>query len=179
MKYNNVIGCHLYSLGELICATGVCYCIRVVMSKHHMKGLVILVVLYVPHWLWHHNVIGVFIWHEWHLAPVIFPSSWLCSLVWLSPKLFTEVWVDDLSHFVRTFLVSGNKTSQLIDLLCDNKDTRAQGHKPLSRQDLQVLSHVIIMCFYYVTGIKFCDLIMPQCDFCPPVYIFKLIWKKL
>lgn len=123
MKYNNVIGCHLYLLGELICATGVCYCIRVVMSKHHMKGLVILVVLDVPHWLWHHNVIGVFIWHEWHLAPVIFPSSWLCSLVWLSPKLFTEVWVDDLSHFVRSFLVSGNKTSQLINLLCDNKDT--------------------------------------------------------
>ena len=126
MKYNNVIGCHLYSLGELICATGVCYCIRVVMSKHHMKGLVILVVLDVPHWLWHHNVIGVFIWHEWYLAPVIFPSSWLCSLVWLSPKLFTEVWVDDLSHFVRSFLVSGNKTSQLINLLCNNKDTRAQ-----------------------------------------------------
>ena len=63
--------------------------------------------------------------------------------------------------------------------------TRTQGHKPLSRKDLQVLSHVIIMCFYYVTSIKlsdakvrvckFCDLIMRQCDFCPPVYIFKLI----
>ena len=167
---------------RIICATGVCYCIRVVMSKHHMKGLVILVVLDVPHWLWHHNVIGVFIWHEWHLAPVIFPSSWLCSLVWLSPKLFTEVWVDDLSHFVRSFLVSGNKTSQLINLLCDNKDTNHY-HAKICRScrmlSLCVSSTSIKLSDANVRVCKFCDLIMPQCDFCPPVYIFKLIWKKL
>ena len=31
------------------------------MSKHYIKGFVILVVLDVPHGLWHHNV---FFWHD-------------------------------------------------------------------------------------------------------------------
>ena len=57
---------------------------------------------------------------------------------------------------------------------------------PLSRKDLQVLSHDI---FYCVTSIKlseaevcickFYDLIMWQYDFHPPPYIFKLIGRKL
>ena len=96
------------------------------MSKHYIKGLVILVVLDVPHGLWHHNVIGVFFWHDWHVAYVIFPSCLFCSLIRLSLKLFREVCADDLSHFVTSFLVSGDETSQPTSLPCDNKDVRAQ-----------------------------------------------------
>ena len=141
------------------------------------------------HGLRHHNVIGVFFWHDWHLAYVIFPSSLFCSLIWLSPKLFREVCADDLSHFVRSFLVSGDETSQLINLLCDSKDVRAQTITITKRFAVLVARYLLVPCFYCVTSVKlsdaevcickFYDLLMRQYDFRPPPYIFKLIWSKL
>ena len=159
------------------------------MSKHYIKGLVILVVLDVPQGLWHHNVIGVFFWHDWHVAYVIFPSSLFCSLIRLFLKLFREVCADDLSHFVTSFLVSGDETSQLTSLPCDSKDVRAQTTTITKRFAGLVARYLLVFCFYCVTSIKlseaevcickFYDLIMRQYDFRPPPYIFKLIWSKL
>ena len=159
------------------------------MSKHYIKGFVILVVLDVPHGLWHHNVIGVFFWHDWHVAYVVFPSSLFCSLIRLFLKLFREVCADDLSHFVTSFLVSGDETSQPTSLPCDNKDVRAQTTTITKRFAGLVARYLLVLFFYCVTGIEFgdaevCirmfyDLIMRQYDFRPPPYIFKLIWSKL
>ena len=100
----------------------------------------------------------------------------------LSLKLFREVCADDLSHFVTSFLVSGDETSQLTSLPCDNKDVRAQTTTITKRFAGLVARYILVICFYCVTGIKFgdaevCifkfyDLIMRQYDFRPPPYIF-------
>ena len=170
---------------RIICATGVCYCIRVVMSKHHMKGLVILVVLDVLHWLWHHNVIGVFIWHEWHLAPVIF-SLFLALLIGLA---FSQAVYRGLGGWSFPFCQKFSRKWQQ-NFAAYQSSLRQQGHKGTNHYhakicrscrmlSLCVSSTSIKLSDANVRVCKFCDLIMPQCDFCPPVYIFKLIWKKL
>lgn len=60
-KYGNVVGCYLYSLGELICATNACCCVCIVMNEYYIEGLVILVIFGLPHGFWCHHVGIVFL----------------------------------------------------------------------------------------------------------------------